>query len=807
MKLISKLLTLIVALCFMGCQDDPTTFPTDEKYDVYIGSLSLSPSNEYMVLGLDNVKMLSLSNSLIDYNEQDLIFNQLAKAGGKNAVWERQTRLGKTLQYHFDEGDGMIGPGDPSAKYRVRSEAWTHIVLQEQSNKPRTDPEGFLASVEQWIEYIRENCPNPDVRIAVMMNWPYGNSNSWSKDMATLFEVYRMVAKKTGVSVYPSGSAFDIVYQTDGAAVKNSLYSDDRHPTLKASYLSACVFYNSVFNESPVGLSYVPDGITQEDATLMQTRAREAFKTYRNVCEYDQTMSFNYSLKAPNGDLLSAEDYPITWSVSGGGSIDDDGVFRSNGTPGTYTVTASTEVDNKSAKATITVRNPEARQDDEFTGIKLSDIYTQNFDAIGANATASLPEGWKIEKMVGATVQRAVGSYHLAGKATEYEGGTSLASNAANGLYNFGATSTATDRAIGGITTGATDKTQGINIYLRLKNTGSADIKAFDVAYDVEKYRKGNNTAGFTMQMYSSTDGRVWTAVGGFKTSFAADSETNGYAVAPGDMKSVSDILVQSIASGESLYLAWNISVTSGATSSGAQALSLDNVKITPRATAPVDYIEVGTTAYTQDFNGMGVSATAEMPFGWKIEKRLDAPRVVGSFSTSGNQTEQQGGKSMASNAKNGIYNYGAGDAATATDRAVGGLSTGVDGGTRCVNIYSKYRNTGAAVKAINIAYDVEKYRNGNNTEGFRIQLYYSKNGYDWTEAGADFKTLFTADANMNGVDPAPSVTRAVSATLPVSLKANEDIYLVWNYSVNAGTNCAGAMGLGIDNVTVGFSR
>ena len=67
-----------------------------------------------------------------------------------------------------------------------------------------------------------------------------------------------------------------------------------------------------------------------------------------------------------------------------------------------------------------------------------------------------------------------------------------------------------------------------------------------------------------------------------FTISFSADTANNGFASAPGATVNVtSKTLNQSIAAGSSLYLAWNYSVTSGNTTSNAQALGIDDVSIT----------------------------------------------------------------------------------------------------------------------------------------------------------------------------------------------------------------------------------
>nr|MBP8992298.1 hypothetical protein [Bacteroidales bacterium] len=118
---------------------------------------------------------------------------------------------------------------------------------------------------------------------------------------------------------------------------------------------------------------------------------------------------------------------------------------------------------------------------------------------------------------------------------------------------------------------------------MQLKNNGSTDINSFTISYDVEKYRKGSNSAGFTIQMYYSTNGTNWTPAGtDFITSFPSDGVTANYASAPGEIKNVTNkTLNQTIAPNGFLYLAWNYSVTSGNTTSNAQALGIDNVSIT----------------------------------------------------------------------------------------------------------------------------------------------------------------------------------------------------------------------------------
>ncbi|HOG27631.1 MAG TPA: hypothetical protein PLT96_07560, partial [Candidatus Cloacimonas sp.] len=203
----------------------------------------------------------------------------------------------------------------------------------------------------------------------------------------------------------------------------------------------------------------------------------------------------------------------------------------------------------------------------------------------------------------------------------------------------------------------------------------------------------------------------------------------------------------------------------------------------------------------TQNFDVLGTSATATIPTGWKADKNTTA-RSVGTYSAAGTATEQRAGNNMSSSATNGIYNYGAGPADTATDRAIGFISSA--NATKSGNVYVQLTNNGSStINSFSISYNVEKYRMGTNAAGFSIQMYYSANGATWTSAGSSFLTSFPADATTAGYDSAPGVTVPVSATLSYSLSAGSSLYLAWNYSVTNGSTTSYAQGLGIDDVSI----
>ncbi|MDD3878183.1 MAG: T9SS type A sorting domain-containing protein [Bacteroidales bacterium] len=200
---------------------------------------------------------------------------------------------------------------------------------------------------------------------------------------------------------------------------------------------------------------------------------------------------------------------------------------------------------------------------------------------------------------------------------------------------------------------------------------------------------------------------------------------------------------------------------------------------------------------------GIGTSATATLPSLWKIDK-LGNVRTVGTYSAAVNLTDYRGGNGMGIMSANGIYNFGAGDAASATDRAIGWLSG--TNGTQSGNLYTCLKNTGTeAIYSFNISYNVEKYKKGSNPAGFTIQLYYSTDGINWQDAGNDFQTDFAGGGFDNsGYNNAPGVTVNVTdKILATPLAAGDSIYLAWNYSVSSGNSTSFSQALGIDDVSI----
>lgn len=564
------------------------------------------------------VRVLSLNNSLIDYNDQYRLFNDIATAMGKDAVWTKHTNLGQNLDYHYDSD-----PLSPNALSLIASTAYTHIILQEHSSRPLTDFAAFRASVKRWVEYIRTSAKNPQAVIILPVNWAYNTETEtvYRENNATLMANYRAVAQEFGLVLCPMADAYQKAVDTD-AAYKNSLYTDNRHPSLAASYMAACAEYGVIFGVAPTAITQRPAGLTEEVASAMRGFAAAANAACEQVIDHvngairyelHQVDSYGQSL----GLLTDA-----TYSADGGTM--EDNIFTCT-TPGCYTITAVYGGHSFTTKAYVG-QVPEKEENTELEGILFSRTeatYTEDFDGtataevLAVDETAlknapdgkrsvslavDLPEGWKIRN---GSSTSAIGVYATGDAATTYVGGTSLPANAKNGTWNLGKIA-ATDRAIGGITSSTSGGAQSINILARLTNAESETLDSLTISYDLEQYRTGKKAYKTTLYTSPSGTNGTWVAA---DEAFVREF-TNTTATATGAADNALPISVQkveelvlrmAIEPGQSLYLAWHTAASDGTEAGGAPCIALDNVTITAHySTITTGFVETTAAAATK---------------------------------------------------------------------------------------------------------------------------------------------------------------------------------------------------------------
>ena len=197
------------------------------------------------------------------------------------------------------------------------------------------------------------------------------------------------------------------------------------------------------------------------------------------------------------------------------------------------------------------------------------------------------------------------------------------------------------------------------------------------------------------------------------------------------------------------------------------------------------------SSSYYQSFNGIGATATAALPAGWKIgtDWSTGTAAATAAAGTSGTGI-------LASNSAGGTYNFANGVTATSTDRALGFLTTGTYTSPRSI-IFAFTNNTGATVKALNIKWNYEKYRSGQSSLAYTF--FHGSTATAATAAAAG-NNSWVADANNTTISNPPlRVSKDVSLT-GLSIANGTTYYLRWTYTGSANAN---GQGVGIDDINV----
>jgi hypothetical protein len=149
---------------------------------------------------------------------------------------------------------------------------WDLVVLQEQSTRPVSDPDSMF----RYARLLNAEILATGAETAFFMTWARAYDPGMIEGLAA---AYNRIGNELGAYVSPVGRAWQRSLAYDSTLRLHE--SDDSHPNVWGTYLSACVFFGVLKQESPVGLSYVNDPlITEQQRLFLQTVAWETVERY-----------------------------------------------------------------------------------------------------------------------------------------------------------------------------------------------------------------------------------------------------------------------------------------------------------------------------------------------------------------------------------------------------------------------------------------------------------------------------------------------------------------------------------------------
>jgi hypothetical protein len=213
-------------------------------------------------------RVLFVGNSYTLANDLPAMFAKLAKSGGRRVETGMVADGGLTLADHA---------ASPATAAKLASARWGVVVLQEQSQIPSVSAprQGQMyPAARQLVRMIDDAGAMPMFFLtwARRDGWPENGMASYARMQSAIDDGYLAIAREQHVAVAPVGFAWSTAAGQEGGS---RLWQDDgSHPAAKGTYLAACVFYASIFRQSPLGLTYHA-GLAGDEAAQLQKIAAD----------------------------------------------------------------------------------------------------------------------------------------------------------------------------------------------------------------------------------------------------------------------------------------------------------------------------------------------------------------------------------------------------------------------------------------------------------------------------------------------------------------------------------------------------
>ncbi len=196
------------------------------------------------------LRILFVGNSYTYMNDLPGMFAQLARAGGHRVETGMAAPGGWTLSAHARSAETLN---------KLKSSKWDFVVLQEQSQVPAVDPARTEAMYPAGRLLVRQI---EDVGATPIFFVTWARRDGWAEKglpgyEAMQFQIsrgYLGIADELGVPAAPVGDAWLIAKKQHPEL--ELWQGDGSHPTEQGTYLAACVFYATIFRQSPERLKY-----------------------------------------------------------------------------------------------------------------------------------------------------------------------------------------------------------------------------------------------------------------------------------------------------------------------------------------------------------------------------------------------------------------------------------------------------------------------------------------------------------------------------------------------------------------------
>ena len=198
------------------------------------------------------INILFVGNSFTARNNLPQLLVDLAAQRGVEVRFDLIQAGGASLRMHWNKGDVLKA---------IKKTRFDWVVLQEQSTLPVKNAIRMRENIELFAEPIASS----GAKMALYLTWARRNAPD-SQNAIT--NAYTAIGKQLGATVVPAGIAWKAFLEKHDTPALHD--NDMSHPTLAGSYLAACVFLATLFEENATGIKTELKGVSTAERLALQ---------------------------------------------------------------------------------------------------------------------------------------------------------------------------------------------------------------------------------------------------------------------------------------------------------------------------------------------------------------------------------------------------------------------------------------------------------------------------------------------------------------------------------------------------------
>ena len=236
------------------------------------------PSVDFCCQVIDSTpnEILFIGSSYFTYNNLPEMVRVLSENMGKTVTIDAAMRNG----LYLDDHAAMA-----TTEAKINERDWDYIVLQG-GGLVMAYPDSFpdyhpvYPALVTLKNKIMANCAATKIVFEMPwafedgMIWVSGWTDEYPEMQQKIYDNTLAYSESIGFVVSPVGWAWNTVLYEKKYPLHYLHLSDWNHPSLKGSYLMACVIYSTIFRESTVGAEYSA-GISEEEVSYFQSIASD----------------------------------------------------------------------------------------------------------------------------------------------------------------------------------------------------------------------------------------------------------------------------------------------------------------------------------------------------------------------------------------------------------------------------------------------------------------------------------------------------------------------------------------------------